>query len=252
VTRTAGPGPHRVGRRVVTAAVAAGVAAGAVIALVHVTASGGRPATSRPAVTTRPAPTTTSAPTTTTTTPAPTTTTDPGALPQTATLPTATTAAFLSRMAALWSGVTSGIAGDALVAFFPESAYVQLKQIGNPQGDFTGRLESDYEADVLAAHDLLGSDAPNARFLGVDVDEGYAHWVPPGVCDNGIGYYEVPNSRVVYSVAGQLRSFGIASMISWRGEWYVVHLGAILRSDGGGTVESPEDGPGAPTYSATC
>jgi hypothetical protein len=62
----------------------------------------------------------------------------------------------------------------------------------------------------------------------------------------------VPNSRVVYSVGGDVRSFGIASMISWRGEWYVVHLGAILRPGSGGTVASPEDGAGAPTYSSTC
>lgn len=155
-------------------------------------------------------------------------------------------------MAALWSGVTTGISVDALPAFFPEAAYVQLKDVGDPQGDFTNRLEEEYEEDVAAAHQLLGADAAAARYLGVDVDEAYAHWVPPGVCDNGIGYYEVPNSRVVYSVGGQLGSFGIASMISWRGEWYVVHLGAILRSGAGGTVDSPQTGPGVPTYSSTC
>jgi hypothetical protein len=227
------------------------VVAGLAIAVTEVSGTGGRPAAAPPRSAPRPIPTR-STPVTATTSAPTTTTTDPGALPQTGTLPTATTAAFLSRMAALWSGVTSGLAAAALPAFFPESAYVQLKDIADPQSDFTGRLEAEYQADVLAAHQLLGVDAPSAQLLGVDVDEAYAHWVPPGVCDNAIGYYEVPNSRVVYSVAGQQRSFGVASMISWRGEWYVVHLGAILRSGTGGTVASPEEGPGAPTDSSTC
>ena len=67
---------------------------------------------------------------------------------------------------------------------------------------------------------------------------------PTGVCDNRVGYYEVANSRVVYQENGQVHSFGIASLISWRGEWYVVHLGAILRSTSQGIVEDPEIGPG--------
>jgi hypothetical protein len=177
---------------------------------------------------------------------------DPGVLPQTGALPSATTAAFLARMTSMWSGVATGTPASALPAFFPESAYAQLKTVGDPRADFTGRLETEYDADLVAAHQLMGPDAAGARFLGVDVDEAYAHWVPPGVCDNGIGYFEVPNSRVVYSLDGQLRSFGIASMISWGGEWYVVHLGAVLRSGTGGSVDSPQVGPGSPTYSSTC
>ena len=77
-------------------------------------------------------------------------------------------------------------------------------------------------------------------------------WVPPGSCDNTVGYYEVPNSRIVYEENGQTESFGIASMISWRGVWYVVHLGAVVRSSESGVVDDPEAGPGSPAYSGTC
>jgi hypothetical protein len=111
---------------------------------------------------------------------------------------------------------------------------------------------TEYEEDVSAAHQLLGSDAEAARFVSVNVNVNYAHWVPPGVCYNSVGYFEVPNSRVVYSINGLVSSFGIASMISWRGEWYIVHLGAILRSGSGGEVDDPQSGPGSPTYSSTC
>lgn len=198
--------------------------------------------------------TTTTVPPTTTTKPPPTTTTtiDPGTLPQTTELPTAGTPQFNSEMAALWQGIVSNSVQPAMPAFFPESAYVQLKQIGNPQGDYTGRLVAEYGMDISAAHSLLGPDPTQAQLTGVTVDESYAHWVPPGTCDNGIGYYEVPNSRLVYQLNGQTQSFGIASMISWRGVWYVVHLGAVVRSSEQGVVDDPESGPGTPAYSGTC
>jgi len=71
-------------------------------------------------------------------------------------------------------------------------------------------------------------------------------------CYNRIGYYEVPNSRLVYRAGGQVRSLGIASMIAWRGTWYVVHLGAVTRTGEDGVVDDPSDGPGTPEPSLTC
>jgi len=227
--------------------------------LVDRAASGGPAATSTagPAHTTKArdrltASTTTTTVPPTTVPPTTTTTTGPGSLPQTGTLPTTTSPIFASNVAALWTGVSTGTVQNALAGFFPEAAYVQLKTLPNAQGDFTGRLVAEYEQDVEAAHQLLGPDAATATFVAVNVNAAYAHWVPAGVCDNDVGYFEVPNSRVVYSVDGQIRSFGIASMISWRGEWYIVHLGAILRSGSGGEVDDPQSGPGSPTYSSTC
>ena len=72
------------------------------------------------------------------------------------------------------------------------------------------------------------------------------------MCYNDIGYWEVPNARVVYRQGGRVRSFGIASMISWRGEWYVVHLGVVLRSGSEGVVDEAAAGPGTSAYSGTC
>ncbi len=189
-------------------------------------------------------PTTAVPPTTTTTT-----TTDPGTLPQTDAFPSASSPEFEARMASLWNGVATDSVEAALPAFFPESAYAQLKAIPDASGDYSERLVVEYGQDVAAAHALLG---PGAALVGVQVDSGYGHWVPPGVCDNSVGYFEVPNARMVYSAGGQVASFGIASMISWRGEWYVVHLGAILRSGGGGQVDDPGPGPGSSAYSGTC
>lgn len=155
-------------------------------------------------------------------------------------------------MSALWRAIVTGDPRLARRAFFPERAYLQLKQIEGPAADFKDRLLHDYALDIEAAHRLLGRGASRAVLVGVSVPPGYAHWVPPGVCYNSIGYYETPNSRLLYRENGTLRSFGIASMISWRGVWYVVHLGAILRSAEEGIVESPVQGPGVSEPSSTC
>ena len=90
------------------------------------------------------------------------------------------------------------------------------------------------------------------QLVGVQVPSSYAHWVSPGVCSNGVGYYEVPNARVIYRESGQRSSFGIASMISWRGVWYVVHLGGVVRSSDAGVVDDPSSGSGVSAPSSTC
>ena len=197
--------------------------------------------------------TTTTTTTATTVPPTTTTTTSPGTLPQTSTLPSGTTPQFHAEMADLWQAVVTGDASQALPAFFPLGAYRQLKSIANPQQDWQDRLVGELSLDVAAAHALLGAGASGAQLVAVDVPTQYAHWVTPGVCTNSIGYYEVPNARVVYQEGGVTRSFGIASMISWRGEWYVVHLGAVLRTTTGqGVVDDPATGPGTSAYSSTC
>lgn len=247
----------RRGHRALGAGLAAVLLAAVVAGAALWTAGAFGSSTGRPAAaghrghptTTAPVPSTTS-----TTLPPPTAppTTDPGLLPQTDALPSASDPQFQAEMAALWQGVVAGSATPALPAFFPETAYAQLKALADPDADWSGRLVADYGLDLAAAHALLGPDAGSAQLQTVDVPAAAAHWVPAGVCANRLGYYEVPNSRVVYEVDGQVHSFGIASMISWRGEWYVVHLGAVLRSGNSGVVDDPEAGPGTPAYSTTC
>jgi hypothetical protein len=155
-------------------------------------------------------------------------------------------------MGRLWSGVAHNSLEEALPAFFPRGAYLQLKTVVAAGSDWSNRLVRDYSLDIAAAHAVLGSHAGQAQLLGVRVQSSYGHWVPPGVCENDVGYYEMPNARVVYREDGQVHSFGIASMISWRGIWYVVHLGAILRSADAGVVDEPSSGPGVSASSGTC
>jgi hypothetical protein len=96
---------------------------------------------------------------------------------------------------------------------------------------------------------MAGSGARLVRVI-VPVDDEV--WVYPGECDNTLGYWHVPGARVVYEQHGQERSFGIASLISWRGVWYVVHFGAVLRDVVTGIVDQPEVGPGIPGPPGGC
>ncbi len=155
-------------------------------------------------------------------------------------------------MDSVWTGIVRDSPAPAVTAFFPRDAYVRLKAIASASADWSDRLLHDYALDIAAAHGLLGRDAAQARLIAVHVPSSYGHWVQPGACYNAIGYYELPNARIVYREDGQIRSLGIASMISWRGVWYVVHLGAILRSTDSGIVDEPGSGPGTPVYSGTC
>jgi hypothetical protein len=155
-------------------------------------------------------------------------------------------------MADLWAGIARGRLGPARTAFFPESAYAQVKAISDSRADWHARLLSGFAADISAAHAFLGRAVPGARLIGVRVPAGYAHWVVAGTCSNRTGYWEVPNSRLVYRARGRVHSFGIASLISWRGVWYVVHLGAVVRSGPGGMVDDPSSGPGSSAPSSTC
>ena len=175
-------------------------------------------------------------------------------LPQTTTLPSATTPQFHAEMAGLWQDVVTGRARTAMPAFFPLDAYLQLKSIPDAQGDWQPRLVGELSFGLAAAHALIGNGATTAQLVQVIVPTEHAHWVPPGVCYSSVGYSEAPKARVVYQAKDVVRSSGIASTISWRGQCYVVHLGAVLRATttGRGEVEAPATGAGTTAYSSTC
>ncbi len=96
-----------------------------------------------------------------------------------------------------------------------------------------------FAADVHAAHRLL-AEGGAATLRYVSVPREWA-WIAPGGCYNRVGYWHAPGSRLVYRQGGRIRSFGIYSLISWRGQWYVVHLGLWDRP---GTVLDPSSGMG--------
>jgi len=161
-------------------------------------------------------------------TPQPTTTSttaavDPGTLPQTPDRPSSIDRAFLARMQHLWQAIVTGDPSVALPAFFPLSAYVQVKALAQPASDWQNRLVAQYDRDIAGLHAGLGGSAPAARLVGVTVPDA-ATWVVPGAEFNRIGYWRVYNTTMSYTVSGRPSAFVVISLISWRGQWYVVHF----------------------------
>ena len=152
---------------------------------------------------------------------------DAASLPQTHDEPTASGAAFEVRVRALWDGIVADDPDRAMAFFFPLGAYRQVKDVPDPAADWKRRLVAAYAHDIHALHARLGDDAANAKLVGLDVPQARARWVDPGEEYNKIGYWRVFGSRLRYDVGGTSGSFEVKSLISWRGEWYVVHLSAI-------------------------
>lgn len=161
--------------------------------------------------------------------PRPTTTTTtiaPGNLPQTKAFPSASDPQFIARMNDLVRAAATDQPRLGAPAFFPLAAYIQVKAIADPVTDWNIRLFADYDTDIGLVHHALGPNAPSATFLSVSVPAG-ATWVKPGVELNKGSYWRVFGTVVYCKVGTSTEHFVITSMISWRGEWYVVHLGVI-------------------------
>lgn len=165
------------------------------------------------------------------------------ALPQTAVLPSVTTPLFHQEMQQVFAALTSDDPALAAPVFFPLAAYRQIKTLADPAADYRNRLQPHFALDVAAAHQIVG---PGATLLSVQVALPEVRWIPPGGCYNQVGYWHLPGTRLVYRAGGVVRSLGIAHMISWRGVWYVIHLGTEARRSDVGVVDSPALGPGTP------
>jgi hypothetical protein len=253
------PPAEHVAGRVPALAAAVMAAVSVLVAGCAGTAGGHAAAAGRPARTSTPAGPATRGPSASAT-PSPTPTGDaspsviavpppPANLHQTRTFPSAHARVFRSEMTDLWAAVVTDRPRVALQAFFPLSAYQQVKAIADPAADWRTRLWADFRLDVGAAHRLVGRDASLVRVI---LPSAQAAWIGPGACYNSVGYWHVGGARLLYRKQGRLRSIGIASLISWRGRWYVVHFGAVLRSGGYGIVEQPAAGPGVPGPAGGC
>ena len=168
--------------------------------------------------------TSTTSSTTTSTVPPTTTTVDVGALPPTRDRPNSSDPEFLARMSSLVQAVASGDASVGLPAFFPRQAYIQVKAVRNPAADWKDRLVALYNGDIAGLHASLGASASSIQLSGVDVPDGAAQWLGPGAEYNKLGYWRVFNTRVRYTGSSGNGSFIVISLISWRGQWYVVHF----------------------------
>jgi hypothetical protein len=150
-----------------------------------------------------------------------------GKLPQTHDRPEPSGAAFDARVRALFDAIAQDDVAHAMPFFFPLTAYAQVKAIANPAADWKARLVSHYARDIHALHAKLGANAVHARFLGADVPMDRARWVDPGEEYNKIGYFRVYGTKLRGEMDGAPVVIDVTSLISWRGEWFIVHLSGV-------------------------
>jgi hypothetical protein len=176
----------------------------------------------------------------------------PGSLPQTSTEPTFG-APFHAQMKQLFRAIKNDSAPIGATVFFPEAAYVSMKtgEIPDPTNDYVERLIGFYDQDLTAYHERLFG-GPTTTLVRVDANAHYAQWIAPGVCENKIGYWHVPGVRLVLRRGARLVSVAVFSLISWRGLWYVVHLGPNPRPVDVGTVDDFQIGAGTPGPAGGC
>jgi hypothetical protein len=149
-------------------------------------------------------------------------------LPQTDERPTLDSSWFKENAARLFSAIVKDDAESALSFFFPKLAYAQVKAIADPDHDYETRLLKAFEADIHQYHQALGARRDETTFVELRVYEPGAKWVKPGQEGNRLGYFRVLRSVIIYrDHENRSRELALHTMISWRGEWYVIHLGSF-------------------------
>lgn len=150
---------------------------------------------------------------------------DGGVLPQTRDTPSVDSPLFRYHVRLLFEAIQKDDPKLGMPFFFPVIAYQQVKAIQKPARDWKYRLVAAYKRTVHRYHRRLGQHPEQATLIGLDVPTKRARWMKPGSEGNKLGYYRVLDSTLRYRTAGgKERSLGVTSLISWRGEWYLVHL----------------------------
>jgi hypothetical protein len=132
---------------------------------------------------------------------------------------------FERRLKLLVDAIAHNTPESALPAFFPKLAYVQVKAIKDPGSDWERRLVAAFRRNIAEYHRHLGPNAETVTFVRLDLPEAKVKWIKPGVEGNRVGYYRVTRAKLVVAKGdGREVVLELTSLISWRGEWYVVHL----------------------------
>jgi hypothetical protein len=146
-------------------------------------------------------------------------------LPQTEARPDPNSPTFRDRIAQLCQAIVAGAPATAHDAFFPLVAYKQVKAVADPERDYRLRLLSHFDRDILEYHHRVSRRPGPLRCGEFTVPEHQARWMKPGSEYNRLGYFRVLRSHLqVIDAAEKTTTLEVTSLISWRGEWYVVHL----------------------------
>jgi hypothetical protein len=146
-------------------------------------------------------------------------------LGQTEERPSEASAWFREATAALFRAIKADDPKLAEAFFFPLAAYEQVKDVKDPKRDWERRLIAAFRRDVHDYHRRLGKDPDKASLQGLELSTERTKWMKPRSEGNKLGYFRVTRNRLRYTNgAGREATLEVTSLISWRGEWYLVHL----------------------------
>jgi hypothetical protein len=146
-------------------------------------------------------------------------------LPQTEDKPSLESPLFQYRLSQLVKAIETGDPERARDFFFPKMAYEKVKAIKSPGRDWEARLWKLFQRDIAEYHAKLGENAAGSKLVRLEVNESRIKWMKPQSEGNTLGYHRVTRNKLhLRDGAGNDHVFDITSFISWRGEWYVVHL----------------------------
>lgn len=146
-------------------------------------------------------------------------------LPQTEERPLPDSPALVQKIALLTQAILKDDPSLALPAFFPVVAYEQVKDIAKPARDWKLRLVAAFERNIHEYHRAIGADVQTLRVVGLEIPDSGVRWMKPGSEGNRVGYFRVLRSKLrLETDRGKSLAFEVTSFISWRGEWYIVHL----------------------------
>jgi hypothetical protein len=146
-------------------------------------------------------------------------------LPQTRDYPKLDSPSFKKRIESLFQAIILDQPELANDAFFPVIAYEQVKDVQKPARDHKYRLMAAFYRNIHEYHRKVARLEGPLKLFSVEPSSVNARWMEPGSEGNKLGYYRMLRAHLKYADSkGQKYSLEITSMISWRGEWYVVHL----------------------------
>jgi hypothetical protein len=171
-------------------------------------------------------------------------------LPQTLTEPSL--GAPLTTLAdSLFADIATNNVAGAERLFLPLPIFLRIKQEPNPSGDWRARLLRWFTNDLVVYHHFLFAQG-TPRLLRVTTSSRDASVIQPGWCYNKAPYWHLRGVRFVFESGGVIHSVAICSLVSWRGQWYVVHLGPDTRSSDAGALYAPASGAGTPGPPGSC
>ncbi len=146
-------------------------------------------------------------------------------LPPTDERPAASSPSLQARVELLCRALVSNNSEQAKAAFFPVIAYQQVKAVAKPERDWKFRLLANFARDIAKYHRRVTQHDPARARCELSIPLDQSRFMKPGSEGNRLAYHRVLRAKLLVKEPGRPDvPFVVTSLISWRGEWYIVHL----------------------------